>query len=277
MDTKPGYQSTNELLMFYKLCKNTEYSVPTLIERYRNAVLINRNKVFHIIFYMMDSKGMQRDDVFLNLLDEFVHTKQLKLFFKIKIVDALIKLGKWNLIVKILEKEPNAKLRMFIFEQIRKALSEGNIRCATFMPRNGVVANRIRGFLGKDNQAGMNPADWRKLLVSLCKNQMPTMMSMNRWSEIDYSKLPTSVIVTYYNAIRRHDKERFREYLKSVPVRETTIKKILKRDSLIKLGKRSVKIPSLREILNSHKYFKWGGKPNTNNRGQTKCSAQSAK
>ena len=243
---------------FYLLCIQ-DTGNPVLPDVFLEALQVNRNRTFQILLYCIDRQsGFCHDEAFVAVMDAFVHTKLLNITFKYKVVKALVRMGKWNIIVEILKHTPNAKLRVFVFREIKKALEMSNIRCAAYMPRNGEIANRIRGYLK------LSPTQWRAQLVPLCKNQISVLMSSNKWDQLDYSKLPTSLLVKYHRAIRRHDKQRFEEYLNNTPARAITIKRILARKSNVKSA------PPLSEVLTAPSYF---GKP----LGGQKCFVRSAR
>ena len=75
------------------------------------------------------------------------------------------------------------------------------------------MANEIRTFLG------MTHKEYRKMLVGLRKkiNVLETLMSANRWDDIDFSKIPSKAGLIYKNAFARRDiiARKYEEFAKS--------------------------------------------------------------
>ena len=71
----------------------------------------------------------------------------------------------------------------------------------------------------------LRPREYRKMLSKLRKriNIVEAAMSAGRWSEIDYSKVPSYAMHNYGSAFAKHDYERFNAYLQSVKKGEVKI------------------------------------------------------
>lgn len=72
---------------------------------------------------------------------------------------------------------------------------------------------------------GMTEKEYRQALSKLRKHikVTETLMSSKRWSEIEYSHVPSLAMTKYRNAFRKQDEERFLEYLEKVKAGETKI------------------------------------------------------
>ena len=267
MDPKEK-QNDTVMWRFYLLFNSDTPDDSQLEQAFLDALKISRNRTFQIMLYCIDKQfRLCKDESFIKLIKVFTSTQELNITFKFKVVKALIRLNKWNIVVRILYEKPNAKLRTFVFRSIKRALEYSNKRCAACMPRKGEVANRIRGFLK------LSPRAWREMLVPLCENQITVLMSAGRWSELDYSKLPTTLLIKYFHAIRRHDKERFDSYLRNTPLRESIILDVVWPDP-DKPQKRR-RLPMLSEVYSNAKYF--GTDNQTSNQRNQKWHAPSAK
>ena len=96
-----------------------------------------------------------------------------------------------------------------VVELINQALKEGNGLCAKWMPRKGPVAEALR------NGLGMSPKQYRKTLVNLTK-VVETQMCANKWTEINYSHVPSKAAQIYKNAFKRHDEKGYKTYLEGL-------------------------------------------------------------
>lgn len=72
---------------------------------------------------------------------------------------------------------------------------------------------------------GLSPRKYRKRIVALRKyiKLLEQQMSENRWSEIDYSKVPSQAGRKHVKAFMRHDEKRYREFLDQVNSGEAKI------------------------------------------------------
>ena len=91
------------------------------------------------------------------------------------------------------------------FTLIKNALKAGNGLCAKWMPRQGKVAVELRTFLG------YSPKHYRKCLVELTK-VVEQDMCANRWTEINYSHVPSLAASRYQKAFRKHDPEGYEAF-----------------------------------------------------------------
>jgi hypothetical protein len=99
---------------------------------------------------------------------------------------------------------------------IAGALMAGDQLCAKWMPREGKravegkraskEANALRTFLE------LSWPDYRKLLAGNTK-VVESLMCQKRWTEIDYSKVPSQAITRYRKAWYRHDQLRYSAWI----------------------------------------------------------------
>jgi len=113
--------------------------------------------------------------------------------------------GRWDDVLVLLGTE----LEDDMFSLIKTALSNGDGLCAKWMPRKGVVANKLRKLFRT------TPKQYRKMLVGLT-NVVESKMCAKDWEKIDYSKLPSLASSRYQKSFNKNDKERYNEYKKSL-------------------------------------------------------------
>ena len=109
--------------------------------------------------------------------------------------------GRWDDVLTLVDSE----LEVDAFTLISEGLINRNGLCAKWMPRKGVVANKLRKFLK------MNPKQYRKTLVELT-NVVETKMCAKDWESIDYSKLPSLASSKYQKSFNRNDGVRYEQY-----------------------------------------------------------------
>jgi len=113
--------------------------------------------------------------------------------------------GRWDDVLVLLGTE----LEDDMFSLIKTALSNGDGLCAKWMPRKGVVANKLRKLFKT------TPKQYRKMLVGLT-NVVESKMCAKDWEKIDYSKLPSLASSRYQKSFNKNDNERYNEYKKSL-------------------------------------------------------------
>lgn len=99
---------------------------------------------------------------------------------------------------------------------VAKALYNGNSLCAKWMPRKGEIAVKLRQGIG------WTPKQYRKTLVNLT-NVVETKMCEGKWTEIEYSHVPSQAASIYQKAFYRHDEEGYSKYIDSLKKGETKI------------------------------------------------------
>jgi len=113
--------------------------------------------------------------------------------------------GRWDDVLVLLGTE----LEDDMFSLIKTALSNGDGLCAKWMPRKGVIANKLRKLFRT------TPKQYRKMLVGLT-NVVESKMCAKDWEKIDYSKLPSLASSRYQKSFNKNDNERYNEYKKSL-------------------------------------------------------------
>lgn len=127
-----------------------------------------------------------------------------------KLIHRIPEVGRWDdlLVLHSTQYWPT------VVELINQALKDGNGLCAKWMPRKGTIAEALRTGLG------MSPKQYRKTLVNLTK-VVETQMCANKWTEINYSHVPSKAAQIYKNAFKRHDEKGYKTYLEGL-VKGTT-------------------------------------------------------
>ena len=113
--------------------------------------------------------------------------------------------GRWDDVLVLFGTE----LEDDMFSLIKTALSNGDGLCAKWMPRKGIVANKLRKLFRT------TPKQYRKMLVGLT-NVVESKMCAKDWENIDYSKLPSLATSRYQKSFNKNDNERYNEYKKSL-------------------------------------------------------------
>lgn len=160
-----------------------------------------------ILFYVADEKGLNKPEWVAPIVQciaeaKYIHSNQRISFYK-----GLTRLNRWKLAVSFLNYKTNLPLRTSIFNSIYWAINDKNTKCLRELPRQGNVANRLRGYLKLD------PKAWRHTLSENTRFKLSTLMSSCSWKKIKYEKLPVNSLINNHDAFMRHDTVRFKHYL----------------------------------------------------------------
>jgi hypothetical protein len=102
-----------------------------------------------------------------------------------------------------------ARMQLLAADMIIRALKQGNALAAKWMPRQGAIANRLRGYIN------YSPKAWRKMLVELT-TVVETPMCARQWQEINYNHVPSVAAARYQKAFNRQDPLRYAEWKQSL-------------------------------------------------------------
>lgn len=144
-----------------------------------------------------------------------------------RVLKVIPEYGRWDDLVDILSSK-NTKLdktivniiRSQLIEDIENMKNEGPITLlAKWLPsaKASSKATRAKASI-LYHYLGMNGQEYRKLLSKL-RSYLKIVekdMSNGRWTEIEYSAVPSKAMLKYNNAFIRHDEEGFNKYLEDV-------------------------------------------------------------
>lgn len=98
--------------------------------------------------------------------------------------------------------------------------------CAKWIPKINVSSKKTRSqALEIQKMLGVTPEMYRKMLVQI-RNRIhltETDMSFKKWDEINYERVPSRASAIYSKAFRRHDENRYGEYIEAVKSGEKKI------------------------------------------------------
>jgi hypothetical protein len=177
-------------------------------------------KAIRVLLYRYDMREGQgerylMDVVLKEIMTSTDHDHDINLSFggkdiRGKILEKLPELGRWSTLINVLSYYKKDLRSIDILKKIKKGLEnkETAALVAKWLPRQGEVANRVRGFLK------INPKEYRKLLAQYTTTE--TLKSAQKWSEIEYSKVPSVCMNRSKIQFINHDGKRFEEFLADV-------------------------------------------------------------
>ena len=189
-----------------------------LMYQLKNGLKLCMTTVTVHLLYLADPKGLNRPDLFELMIPMLIACKPGVTFF-MTLIRGLVRIDAWKLISLFIRDDTGSKINIFVFETLAYHIKKRNRRCLRGLPRQGKIANRIRGYLK------MRPAKWRHVLAGGSRGSIYSFMSCNDWSKIEYKLLSVQLLVENYKAFMRHDGRRFKAFLELYPDIAAAIKK----------------------------------------------------
>lgn len=155
-----------------------------------------------ILFWSRDCRGGAGSRYNFILVMQSLQNTHPDIFSKI--FKFIPEYGYWKDLFKL---NPTQELIEFVAETL--TTESDHSLCAKYAPRKGVWFGKLR------KELGMSLAGFRHFLVK--KTQVvEQQMCSQKWSEIDYSAVPSIAGMRYSGIFRKHDLDRYDNYLKDV-------------------------------------------------------------
>ena len=229
------YKTTGEALVDINFSISTLRSLPAhvIITMYRKAFLEDKNLALKWLFYLGDIREGQgeRRSFRIILKDLANHYPQyLKPFIK-----EIAFYNRWDSILELLDTPLEDDMIKLIVTQLTEDWV--NMRAnnpisllAKWLPRTDVTNPARRRMARKlcKIMIGTTPKDYKeynKTLKTLRRylNIVETAMVENKWSDINYSSVPSKANLKYRQAFLRHDQERRLQFLQKAEKGEVKI------------------------------------------------------
>lgn len=203
---------------FYKN-ENRYKSYKVLGEKFSELYNISPKTFMQWMVYLSDDSRCMDEEIFrrvMNNVDDCIGVEDALLYEVIREVSA--KNG-WKKIIQLANfgTDLGKKVISIIEHQLKKDLEDPTnaSRLAEDMPSVNATSADTRIEAGNLKfYLGLSEEEYRKTMSTIRKgrNMLERLMSENRWSEIDYSKLTRNQLIYYTEAFQKNDKERYIKY-----------------------------------------------------------------
>jgi len=181
-----------------------------LIATFSKAFNEDPKRALKLLFWARDVRGGAGErQVFKDILVYLAENHDLVLKNNLQYVSEY---GRWDDLLALV----GTYLEKDAFTLISDALIAENGLCAKWMPRKGVVAEKLRKF------TGMSPKQYRKSLVGLT-SVVETKMCAKEWDTIEFGKLPSVASARYQKAFGKNAYESYSAYIQSLVKGEAKI------------------------------------------------------
>ena len=203
--------SLNECVnLFFSIGAMRGKSSTKVIELFSKAFNENPRTAMRILFWSRDVReGAGERQIFKDIMSYLAenHPEVVKVN-----LDLIPEYGRWDDVQVLF----GTSLEDDVITLLVQGLKDANGLAAKWMPRKGLVFNKVRKSLK------VNPKELRKLIVSL-SNTVEQKMCSKRWTEIEYPKTPSLAMSRYTKAFGRNDGERFSEFIESLKKGEVKV------------------------------------------------------
>ena len=181
-----------------------------LIATFSSAFNEDPKRAMKLLFWARDVRGGAGErQVFKDIITYLAKGHDLALKPNLHLI---AEYGRWDDLLAL----TGTILESDAFALIQEALVAENALCAKWMPRKGIIANKLRNFMP------MSPKEYRKTLVNLT-NVVETKMCAKDWDSIEFSKLPSVASARYQKAFWKNSPDGYGAYVESLVKGETTI------------------------------------------------------
>ena len=181
-----------------------------LIATFSSAFNEDPKRAMKLLFWARDVRGGAGErQVFKDIITYLAADHDLALKPNLHLITEY---GRWDDLLTL----TGTILERDAFTLIQEALAAENGLCAKWMPRKGIIANKLRNFMK------MSPKQYRKTLVNLT-NVVETKMCAKDWDSIEFSKLPSVASARYQKAFWKNSPDGYSAYVESLVKGETTI------------------------------------------------------
>ena len=190
--------SLNACLDFFSIAGSRK----DLKESFYKAFGENPELAIRILFWSRDCRGGAGSRYNFILVMQSLQITHPNIFSKI--FKFIPEYGYWKDLFKL---RPTTEIIDFIVDTLNN--ENDHSLCAKYFPRKGVWFGLLR------KKLGMSLSQFRHFIVNKT-NVVEQYICANKWSEIEYSSVPSVAGLRYANLFKNHDNERYSDFLSKV-------------------------------------------------------------
>ncbi|KAK8876270.1 hypothetical protein M9Y10_006465 [Tritrichomonas musculus] len=222
--------SLNPVLDFFSKSGALRGQKEEIIQYFEKAFQSNEELALRALFYLRDIKGGQGERANFRIICQWLSTRSQESIIRNMVHIPIF--GRWDDFYAFFENEQTKSIALNImkeqFDQDIELASKGkNVSLlGKWLKSENASSKETKGLAIMTREFfGLTSAQYRKSL-SLLRKQIQiveSLMSQKKWSEIEYSRVPSYAMKMYRKAFGKHDSERFQQYLSDVASGEKKI------------------------------------------------------
>lgn len=189
-----------------------------ILDTFYKSYYYDKENSLKLLFYIRDIRGGQGMRRVFRIILRSLAFKESELV--VKNLENILYFGRGDDILCLLDTPIEKDVAKWVKELLCEDLESFTPSLlAKWLPSENASSPVTRAYAKKIiNLLGMTPREYRKTLSSL-RNKIKiveTNMSLNKWEDIEYSKLPAKASMIYTSAFYRHTPEKYIEYIKDL-------------------------------------------------------------
>ena len=205
------------------------YAIKNVLDTFYQAFYEDKALAMKLLFYMRDIRGGQGCRTLFRVIMASLAKRHPE--YVINNFDNFLFYGRGDdllcLIDTPVEEEVISYIKDVLYEDLASVENGGGCSLlAKWLPSENASSKETKYYANKIIKGlDIKPSKYRKMLSKLRKSIgiVETLMSQNRWEEIDFEKLPSRASMIYSNAFVNHVKENYLEYLQKVAAGDAKI------------------------------------------------------
>lgn len=230
-------KSTNDALLdafgilgaYNRITWNDDLAISYILDKFYKAWAEDRKLAMKLLFYLRDIRGGQGCRTLFRVIMVSLANKYPE--YVIHNLDNFLFFGRGDDLIYLLDTPVEDSVVSYIstvLEEDVASVKNGGFcsLLAKWLPsENASSAFTKQAACKLINKLNMKPAQYRKTLSMLRNkiNIVETLMSQNRWEEIDFEKLPSKAAMIYSDAFFKHVQENYEEYIRKLASGESKV------------------------------------------------------
>lgn len=201
----------------------------TILQKFYRAFSEDKKLAIKMLFYLRDVRGGQGcRTLFRIIMHSLAHTYPE---YVVNNFDNFLFFGRGDDLLYLLDTPIETEVINYlkkVFEEDLTAVKSGNT-CSLlgkWLPSENASSKQTKYFANKLIKGfNIKPSQYRKSLTMLRKsiNIVETLMSQNKWEEIDFEKLPSKASMIYSDAFFKHVQNNYEKYLTNLAVGDSKV------------------------------------------------------
>lgn len=221
-----AYKSTSsKLLDLFGIIGSLRNRIETVENKFAQAFAEDATLALKMAFYTRDIRGgLGERAVFREILKYLAKVYPVRLKYNLELIPEY---GRWDDLFVLLGTNLEDDVINIIKNQLAVDwISKTPSLMAKWLPSSNASSKETKKNAKKIiKKLNCPEKEYRKILTRLRAKIkiVETSMSQNKWNEIEYSHVPSRAMNIYRNAFKKHDEDRFNQYIEDVSKGESKI------------------------------------------------------